>query len=435
MNQNRRILIVCLILIFVGVLALLAPGRPAQPARAQTSVIMLPAACAVPPGVQEFTNQILNGNSGDLTSDYFAITAVDYYAQGYIVSIAGLSDLEEDLDWDVMEDMDWSGTAIMSSDLTRGDLTGTPYGTLMWDEFGLTEPVIPDYNKAGLLTYWPFYPGFQAGYGSLGVHSCGSGGKAIDLIGGVGTATMPNDVYAAEPGSTLWKCSDGVSAAVKVGDYYYYHFVNEAIFEIGHWYNGHAYLGELKSGNFDGPSCGSASNSGTSYHLHWCFGNSNKAVEDCTINVASEVIECGYGNQSPGTGRIRSNWVAGPTPTPGPTITPGGPTLTPTIALSLPTPAPPTMSTNGASFWDPLVAGVIYLATILFGQLPDHDTLGLPLLIASYAAIPLKVLYGWGFIRLTFAMVCVGIILAFEVARVILSVWRTLWKMLPFGGK
>jgi len=119
---------------------------------------------------------------------------------------------------------------------------------------------------------------------------------------------------------------------------------------------------------------------------------------------------------------------ATPTPTPGPSPTPGS-TPEPALALAQSSSQPP----DAHNFWYWLLTGALSFIQTMAARLPPYVPVGLAplvynLLIGALAPI---VFFVGSFINLCWFFVIMGIILAAEIARGLIALYRQLVKLLP----
>lgn len=325
-------------------------------------------------------------NMWALTS-YGESTVEDYYW----ISLVGLVvDDTGDLDgWDLSDSI-WAGLAIAEDTSAGSENAFTAYVEgddpdyeNMLDTAGLADAAGADEGGAGSATYYfPWAAGFKAYYGSKGVHAAGPndpnwggvGWKAVDWVGGATGFTegiMPNGTFVSQSGSISYRCEDNVQAWVQIGDFLYGHLVDNSTLAVGQYHSQGSYLGALVVGThltpgtagtcgYTGPvdaKCGYMCQGPTHYHLHWGFKPSGNylSIEGWTLNLSTEQWNKGADYVGPGE-YMQANWASNViVPTPGPTITPGGPTPTPGPAYVVPA------VEGGAgkpSIWDGFIAGM-----------------------------------------------------------------------------
>jgi hypothetical protein len=140
---------------------------------------------------------------------------------------------------------------------------------------------------------WDNYYNMQ--YGSYGVHNNGFGGivpgwKAVDFFSDGNTAAnhAPNRLLASLSGSISYVCKDDHSVAIKIGNFFYSHLLDNGNLNTGQSFVQGDLLGQLRSGNFN-DRCGYASQADNAFHVHWGFPDLG------TLEVAGWVLDISTG--------------------------------------------------------------------------------------------------------------------------------------------
>jgi hypothetical protein len=198
-------------------------------------------------------------------------------------------------------------------------------------------------------------------YGLRGIHGSGdygtSGMVAVDLVGGdtLGTNIAPPTVYASASGTISYICTDGTSVAVQVTNgtdtFIYAHLVDNANLTIGHAVTKGVPFASITYGSYT-DECGWASQSATSYHLHWMFApdsgffQTEGYVLDTSTGVFTRgtetVNKLGYLTASGGSSVIIDN--------------PDDPINGPVLVIDPYNPANITLS--GGHIWDNIIMGL-----------------------------------------------------------------------------
>jgi len=449
-------------LIFPLALALALCALWLVPAAAADPAPMAPASVSVATEIEDAAAQAL-GDNPPITATHYAVTHLSNPSDDYyMLSVAGLSTTTP-TDWNMFDDAIWWGNVIVYSDavttsaavagtMTYTQMISAAYGSGTQESMQL-DPLVASATSSEAV-YFPWQPGTQAMTGSCdsdgtcynahqGCYGL-SGDIAIDFFGGGLYRDMPNMIYASQSGTVSRVCQDDYSAGLVIGDFGYLHFqrqVGNNFNEGDHVSRGQA-LGPLVVGNIPtGSPCGYASQSASSFHVHWCAIPSGGylRVENWTFDVAADVWR--YGSEVVKEREyLTALWNgSAPPSTPMPTVTPGGPTLTPSpTAMYSPPP-----EVGGASFWDPIVYGISNLIGGVLQATPDHDEIGLATTYVSAAATVFRVsfvLLNSNF-NMTVPFFAVGLMLLFESWRIVKMVARKIWfyieillKFIPFIG-
>ncbi|MBN1991591.1 MAG: pre-peptidase C-terminal domain-containing protein [Anaerolineae bacterium] len=271
---------------------------------------MLPGTIEVEPAVENITRLALIQASDALPIvEYYAITGLQEMDKWSFVSVAGLVGIEADLSWNLLDNGIWFGLVLLHRD-NNGNWEGAVEGT---EKFSTLLSDIPDQILDGRTkqeldplqrqlqaadsTYrFPWPTGTSMRYGSNGVHNNGFSGvvsdwKAVDFLsdGDTGAGHAPNTLLAAASGSISYVCNDGTSVAIKIGDLFYTHLLNNGNLHSGYYFSQGDILGQMKSGDFSN-TCGYATQGAGWFHVHWGFPNAESfQVENWSLNLSDEL--------------------------------------------------------------------------------------------------------------------------------------------------
>jgi len=398
------------------------------------------------------------------TPDWSNMWAISHYGESsvsdyYWVSLNGMIvDDTGDLDgWSIDRSL-WSGLAIAYD---NGDTTYTAHvdGSVGYSNMittaGLTDIAVPDTGGTGSSTYYfPFPPGYLAFYGWKGIHTDvgpvgtgygGQGWKAIDWVGGITYANniFPNAVYVSQSGTVSYVCQDSVQTWVQIGNFLYGHLTDNETLRYETYHSQGGYLGSLVYGSFS-TACGYASQQDTSYHLHIGFLPDGDYFqwEDWILTISDETFRRGNDSVSPGDYML-AEWASKPiVPTPRPSVTPGGPTVTPDPSYYVPT--SPDDGGGGGSIWDGFINSMRFFAQERVDQLNDPEYVApdlpnevtLPLLIMSGVRIAIRSVYVLvkSNLNMTISIIIITLIMILETIRMGRAVWVGIKKMIPFIG-
>jgi len=374
----------------------------------------------------------------------------------YWVSVAGMVvDDTGDLDGWELGDSLWNGLAIAKD---NGDTTYTAhlYGSVGYENMlataGLADISFPDTGGSGSYTYYlPFPPGRVAYYGSKGVHDAGHGyggygWRAVDFVGGAIYAdnVFPNSVYVSQSGTVSFVCKDEIQTWVQIGNFLYGHLNDNETLDYEIYHSQGSYLGSLVPGSHD-TNCGRMDQRDTSYHLHIGFlpdGNYFQ-WEDYTLNLSTECFERGNEEICPND-YLLAGWSANviDVPTPRPTVTPGGPTVTP--GPGIPVGPSGDRGGDGGQIWDGFINASKRLVQERVNMLndPDYDPadmpneVSLPIMFMDGVRIALRSVYvlAYSNINLTITIIVFTLILIMEIIRILRAVWMGIKAMVPFIG-
>ncbi len=218
-------------------------------------------------------------------ADHYAITDLRPAGDWTFVSLVALTGLGGDLNWN-LGDASWAGLVLLYQS-QDGSWDGALAGTAGFSDLLAKVPdgVLAPAARAGLdpLTrsaaaaepyIFPWELGTDMLYGISGVHTAGfiAGWKAVDFLSDGNTAVLnaPNRLLAAASGSISYVCRDSVNVAIRIGDLFYVHLIDNSNLTVGHYFDQSEELGQLKTGSF-GDYCGWASQSSNWFHVHWGF--------------------------------------------------------------------------------------------------------------------------------------------------------------------
>jgi hypothetical protein len=294
-------------------------------------------------------------------------------------------------------------------------------------------------NATGLV--FPWQSGSWARYGNAGIHHDNGtmlpGDSAVDFFGDDSwNGSMPPAVYTAAAGTVISHCDGAHNGGIVVkgasGSFMYFHLMpGQSKMAVGTSLQQGERIGELAHGSFNDAPCGSASQGANAYHIHFAFLPSGSffQIGGCSLDLGSGSWLCGTSTIFPG-GDLPNGGEPGPGPTPGPgtpTITPGGPTLTPV----------PAGGEGGQHIWNgPLTALVGFFNTVPPKIFPTHTPIGLYewfdriyTVITDFAWLIVRS----GLVWMVPGITVWGIIVTLELVRWIYAAWRLL-AGLPFIG-
>lgn len=403
----------------------------------------------------QINNAVVNLLTAQRPSDtyIYAITYAALWHNGWIASVVGLANIQPPYDNWSLEDGD--ATYLGSIVIPYND---PPYyydpSSQANTRAAKTAKLIHPGPGGGANIYLPFQPGKQMQYGIRGVHGSGdfgtSGMVAVDLVGAdnMGSNIAPPNVYASADGVIDYVCTDGVSVAVKAYDttttnkFLYAHLINNANLTIGYALKRGVQFANLVKGSFTN-TCGWASQSPESYHVHWMFEPSSNyfQAEKYTLNTST-------GDWTDGTNTIRvlgfltaygggsSDYTDG-----------DDPTLPPVIVVD---PTDPTkLVLQGGHIWDNMIMGLFSFAGGIASVFPLHSqTMGggekeKPVISNAWSVMDNMVqsmitltvrnanLFLGGLAILGPFIINFSIILFIEGVYVVYAVWRLILKIIP----
>ena len=309
----------------------------------------------------------------------YAITYTSIYGNGWIASVVGLDNIEPPYTEWSLEDGDavWLGSIIIPD---QGDPTYFDPAALAVNT-AHTAKLLPGAG-GGAQIYMPFAQGKQMMYGLRGVHGSGdygtSGMLAVDLVGAtnVGASIAPDDVYASAAGVIDYVCTDGISVAVRTYNsttedtFLYAHLVDNANLTIGYSIARGQMFATLVHGSFQ-DTCGWASQSPESYHLHWMFEPS-----DDYFQAEGYILDTTTGIWKQGTTSIGPlNYLTASGGNSTYIIDEDDPTGLPVLDVSVIDPSKITL--RGGHIWDNMIMGMFsFLGGIASGFPESNSALG-----------------------------------------------------------
>lgn len=260
---------------------------------------------------------------------YFAVTDWRRSGNWAVASVIGLSQIRSGNTWSA-DDGTWVGIVLLEQSrngawhaATQGAkgfsslLAAAPSTFLDASAKANLDPLRPSgmQTQATSGYIFPLEPGTLMFYGNLGIHPNGftsvvSGWKAVDMMSDGDTSQnhAPNSLIASETGTISYVCKGSVNVAVKMGDFFYTHLVNNSNLFVGKTFNQGDVMGKLKTGTFK-DSCGYADQPSNWFHVHWGFPNADLQVGDWTLSMST-------GNWTDGTTTVTpGNWFL-PSPIP-----------------------------------------------------------------------------------------------------------------------
>lgn len=286
--------------------------------------VLAPASVPVAEAISDAVRITLTETASIIPGRLHAITNVTEQAGWLFVSVVGLEGVTDDLKWN-LHDHAVSFDLIILHRNTQGKWAGALEGT---EEYSMLLKQMPDNilsveakrdldtlnhpqaaPSAGYRFPWP--TGTSMYYGTLGVHANGfssvvSGWRAVDWLSDADTNAghAPNRLLAAAGGTVSYVCKDGKSVAVRIGDFFYTHLLDNSNLVTGHSFSQGSELGQMKPGSFSA-NCGYADQDSNWFHVHWGFADTGSLlVEDWTLNLSDGKWR--RGDETRGTG----SWFA-----------------------------------------------------------------------------------------------------------------------------
>lgn len=301
---------------------------------------LLPGTVELEPALEDAVIEALSDAQDSLPeASYFAFSGLRLSGDWAFVSVVGTQVTDAEVGWR-LEDATFWGLVIAQRDgdgrffaAVEGtedysDLINTvPDDILSPRARVLLDPRLRDDARADIAAtsyIFPFAKNYSIYYGTKGVHSAdfssmwGTGTwKAVDWWSDGASGHAPNAVYAAAAESITGAiCADGVSTAIKTPQFIYAHFAPSYSFSTGQSFTQGQFMGALQTGSFSA-SCGYASQTTGTWHLHWGFPNASLTVEGWTLNPASGTSAPwvkGSTSKPPGTW-VPVTWEGSATPT------------------------------------------------------------------------------------------------------------------------
>jgi len=416
----------------------LTPTATYTPSATPTSTSTLNPGITWAPSTISISPSMYNGLAAQLLATppddigagvVYAVTAVDAISGGWNVSLAHLLGVDPPYtDWYVFTDADWLG----SMDCTGSEGAWT---CLYYEPAAL--PAI-EYEGGGLV--FPWRQGTYAIFGELGIHTddCPGGcvlpdHYAVDFEGrdSNGPDGMPPVAYAAAAGTVTWHCDGAHNGGLLVegdaGSFVYFHLQpNQANMVNGNSLGRGEEIGLLAYGNFNDSPCGvSTINPTDGYHLHFEFIPSGGYLQigGCALNMSTAQWLCGTSTIGIGGHLINTGGSA-----PVPTVTPGGPTVTPN-------PGGIPGTEGGEHIWNGLLSGLVsWINATVETLLPAHTSWGLYEWVDGFSTTLQN--FSWivaasGIVWIVPSLICYGIIMTLEALRLIYAVVRLIYGLIP----
>jgi len=388
-------------------IALMLPTGSAQAAD------MLPPLEEPPADVATAVENLLVTDNPCPDCDYFVITDVRRMGFTYTISVAGLADVENVLEWSLLSDGEWLGVITVDDSLTA---TGD------WQDHDIVFYSVSENEYY----YFPWLIGTQAVMGSRGVHGNGDygldGWYAIDWVSGpdYGDSAAPNAVYASQSAEISYVCRDDVQVAIRAGDFLYAHLADNAYLEIGHQVVRGSPIGSLVTGTFS-DNCGWASQQPENYHVHWMFHPTGQhiGIENWVLDVSSGI----WTNSQTGTTKTTGDsfiaeWA-------GETIAPGDPHVPPD--------GPVGPIGTGESIWDGLVGVLNSIVESVLPIFPNPEGQQIGLTVISSAGAIIRVFYVLvsSHFRMGTTLLVFGVIMILEPVRIGKSIYMLIKNLVP----
>jgi hypothetical protein len=343
---------------------------------------------------------------------------------GWYVSLAHITGMEAPYTgWNVETNSDWMGAMQCSGE--EWSWTCSYY-----------TPAYGGQEIQGLV--WPFKTGTWAVYGSSGVHhdsgSMMPGDSAVDFVGDDSwSGGMSPEVYAVASGVVVAHCDGVHNGGIRVsgpsGDFMYFHLQpGQPKMEMGTSIARGERIGILAYGTFNDSPCGYANQGATQYHIHFGFLPSGGffQIGGCNLNLSTQNWLCG--STTIGVlGHLVNNGGSAPAPT----VTPGGPTVTPN-------PGQIGTVVGGEHIWNGLIAGFVsFIQTTVRTIFPAHTSLGLAAWVDK--AYTTLTDFSWlvaasGLIWIVPSLICYGIIVTLESLRIIYALIRLIYGLVPMAA-
>ncbi|HNA88655.1 MAG TPA: hypothetical protein PK989_05085, partial [Anaerolineales bacterium] len=242
------------------------------------------------------------------TSDvlYFAPTNLSSIGSFDFISLAGMVSYREN--WRLEDDVVWMGVMVIKRGSHQSAVEGTPEFSFLLGQ--IPESLMPKNIKDEVdplavspittgttspeTPRFPWDTAYYMQYGSFGVHNNGfssvvSGWKAVDFFSDANTGVghAPNRLLASLSGSISYVCKDSHSVAIKIGNFFYSHLIDNANLKYGTSFSQGDLLGQLQSGDFN-DTCGYATQASDAFHVHWGFPNlGTLEVSGWTLDISS----------------------------------------------------------------------------------------------------------------------------------------------------
>jgi hypothetical protein len=326
-NILYRTILLTLAMLLLGAGGL--PGARAQGSGQSSGITLVPGTVPVSDAVAEAAVTALEGGLSSYPNlHYFAVTDVRDMDPWMLISFVGLETYDSAAGWK-LEAGGWFGLVLLKDD-GRGNWAGAAQGTTAFSDLihqipdtligseakRDLDPLAPsDVTAQATGNIFPWESGTAMWYGSLGIHDngfdsvTGAHWRAVDMASDGNTAAghAPNHLLAAGAGSIGYKCTGTVNVAVKLGNFFYTHLVNNSNLYAGASFDQGATLGSMQTGNFNDLPCGWASQQPGWFHVHWGFPDADLSVEGWTLSMSTGNWTNGPLTVTPGTG---SSWIS-----------------------------------------------------------------------------------------------------------------------------
>jgi len=432
----------------LSIMLLLA--TPISAAADGPEIIMAEPTVVVPIPINDAVIQLL---TSDRPADTY-IYAITYYGQlgnDEIVSVVGLIIEPPYTDWS-LEDGDaiWLGSIVIPDEGDPYYFDPAQYASTISIK---TASMVRPGPGGGSNIYLPFQAGKKMMYGVRGIHGSGdygtSGMLAVDLVGSdnLGADIAPPNVYASANGLIDYVCTDGTSVTIKAYDatttneFVYAHLVDNANLEIGYQLIRGQNFASLTYGSFN-DTCGWASQSPESYHLHWMF-----EPADDFYQVEGYTIDTILGEWYRGADTIRIYGYVYASGGSSDYIDDDDPTRPPVLEINPFNPDDITL--RGGHIWDNMIMGLFSFVGGIADNFPYHDPAlggeGDPEPIftdtstnvnnmfestISYAVRNTNLLLG-GLYLISPILIMISMILFMEIVYLIYAIWRFVLKVIP----
>ena len=366
-----------------------------------------------------------------IDDDYFVITNVTEQGADYLVSVAGVAGIYEDLVWNFEDNVNFTHPALVIDD---SGMVAQWYSIPLPDAIGGSGSFGPG---GGSDIWWPIPRGRKAFYGVAGVHNSGFGCSsciAVDLVGGpsYGGEVFPNTVTSPADLTISHVCNSGtdqrsIYMTNSRGDKFVIaHLLNNANIYEGKSFQRGQVIGALKTGTFNEP-CGYATQQSSTYHIHFGIvpAGGKYQIEGCVLNVSSQKWAC-PGGLTVGSGSMLPVSGSGPATYPNP----NDPDAPPIVIYD---PTTGEMAVMGGHIWDMPLMGLYEFLGSIVDELPEHEpnpwfAQSIILLGTMFRVIAVFVA---GFVNLEIALAVGGFIILSETLYWILVVIRLIYKLIP----
>jgi hypothetical protein len=348
-----------------------------------------------------------SGSSGPI----YAVTDASQNDGDWYISLVNLIGVDPPYtDWNWEEDAVWAGGVVCEGIDPDWNC----------DYFEPTEAIGGDE-----VPLFPWRPGTRAIYGISKVHDgilAIPGSLAVDFVGGdtLGSSMMPPYVYASETGTVTAVCKDINNVGIVVSGVHqfgYLHFAPNTEIELGDVFTRGQVMGILAYGSFEKVRCGAASQTPTTYHLHFSFlpdENGYLEIGGCLLNTNTKVWLCG--TQEIGVRGLLPNGTSGSSATQGEA---GGVTT----------------SMGGEHIWDGVVYGIVDSAhDFAMNTFPEHTAIGIEDAMNNGVLQTFNILQFIdmsGLVWIVPATLIIAIMLGIEIVRWAYALYRFVVRLIP----